>query len=30
MPCSADKPSFDQACGWRVLRKTGGGAEIWI
>ncbi len=30
MPCSAGKPSFDEACGWRVLRKAGGGAEIWI
>jgi hypothetical protein len=30
MPCSAGEPTFDQACGWRVLRKAGGGAEIWI
>ena len=30
MPCSAGKPTFDQACGWRVLRKAAGGAEIWI
>lgn len=30
MPCSAGAPSFDQACGWRVLRKPGGSAEIWI
>ena len=30
MPCSAGAPTFDQACGWRVLRKPGGGAEIWI
>lgn len=30
MPCSADRPSFDQACGWRVLRKADGGAELWI
>jgi hypothetical protein len=30
MPCSAGAATFDQACGWRVLRKPGGGAEIWI
>jgi hypothetical protein len=30
MPCSAGEPSYDQACGWRVLRKADGGAEIWI
>jgi hypothetical protein len=30
MPCSAGAPTFDQACGWRVVRKPGGGAEIWI
>lgn len=30
MPCSAGAPTFDQACGWRVLRKPGGSAEIWI
>ncbi len=30
MPCSAGAPTFDKACGWRVLRKPGGGAEIWI
>ncbi len=30
MPCSAGAPTFDQACGWRVLRKPGDGAEIWI
>jgi hypothetical protein len=30
MPCSADRPSYDQACGWRVLRKADGGAELWI
>lgn len=29
-PCSAGAPTFDQACGWRVLRKPGGSAEIWI
>jgi hypothetical protein len=30
MPCSAGEPSYDQACGWRVLRQADGGAEIWI
>ncbi|NEX21331.1 hypothetical protein G3480_13585 [Thiorhodococcus mannitoliphagus] len=30
MPCSADEPSYDQACGWRVLRQADGSAEIWI
>jgi hypothetical protein len=30
MPCSASEPSYDQACGWRVLRKADGGAELWI
>jgi hypothetical protein len=30
MPCSAGEPSYDQACGWRVLRKADGGAELWI
>lgn len=30
MPCSAGAPTFDQACGWRVVRKPGGRAEIWI
>jgi hypothetical protein len=30
MPCSAGKASFDQACGWRVVRNGAGGAEIWI
>ncbi len=30
MPCSAGEPSYDQACGWRVLRKGDGGAELWI
>lgn len=30
MPCSAGAPTFDQACGWRVVRQAGGGAEIWI
>jgi hypothetical protein len=30
MPCSAGEPSYDQACGWRVLRQADGGAELWI
>ena len=30
MPCSAGAPTYDQACGWRVIRKPDGGAEIWI
>ena len=30
MPCSAGAPSYDQACGWRVLRAPDGAAEIWI
>ncbi len=30
MPCSAGAPTFDEACGWRVLRDGSGGAEIWI
>ena len=30
MPCSVGSPSFDEACGWRVLRDGSGGAEIWI
>jgi hypothetical protein len=30
MPCSAGEPSYDQVCGWRVLRRADGGAEIWI
>jgi len=30
MPCSAGEPSYDQACGWRVVRKADGGAELWI
>ncbi|NEV64624.1 hypothetical protein [Thiorhodococcus minor] len=30
MKCSAGSPSFDQACGWRVVRQADGGAEIWI
>ena len=30
LKCSAASASYDQACGFRVLRKTGGDAEIWI
>jgi hypothetical protein len=30
MPCSAGEPSYDHACGWRVLRQADGGAELWI
>jgi len=30
MPCSAKVPSYSEACGWRVVRKADGGAEIWI
>lgn len=30
MPCSVGDESFDGTCGWRVLRKDGGGAELWI
>ena len=30
VPCSAGSASYDQACGFRVVRKSGGAAEIWI
>lgn len=30
MSCSAGAPTYNEACGWRVLRKADGGAEIWI
>ena len=30
MPCSVGGLTFDEACGWRVLRDGSGGAEIWI
>jgi hypothetical protein len=30
MPCSAGEATFDEACGWRVVRDGKGGAEIWI
>jgi hypothetical protein len=30
MPCSAGGATFDEACGWRVVRDGTGGAEIWI
>jgi len=30
VPCSVGSASYDQACGFRVVRKSGGEAEIWI
>ena len=30
VPCSAKSASYDQQCGFRVLRKPNGEAEIWI
>lgn len=30
LPCSVGDASYDQACGFRVVRKSGGEAEIWI
>jgi len=30
MACSAGEPTYDQRCGWRVVRKAGGDASIWI
>jgi len=30
LPCSAGAATYDQACGFRVLRKSDGAAEIWI
>ena len=30
MPCSAGAPTYDGACGWRVVRGDAGSAEIWI
>lgn len=30
MPCSVGKPSFDEACGWRVIRDSSEGVELWI
>ncbi len=30
LPCSAGSKSYDQVCGFRVVRKSGGAAEIWI
>jgi len=30
MRCSAGEPSYDEACGWRVLRNADGDAELWI
>ena len=28
--CSVGAATYDQACGFRVVRKSGGAAEIWI
>ena len=30
LPCSVGSVAYDQACGFRVVRKPGGAAEIWI
>ena len=30
MPCSAGAPTYNEACGWRVIRGANGDAEIWI
>lgn len=30
MPCSAGSATYSGACGWRVVRKADGRAEIWI
>lgn len=30
MPCARGVPDFKKACGYRVIRKPGGEAEIWI
>jgi len=30
LPCSAGAATYDQACGFRVVRKPDGAAEIWI
>jgi len=30
IPCSAKTASYDQVCGFRVVRKADGAAEIWI
>jgi hypothetical protein len=30
LPCSVGSAAYDQACGFRVVRKPGGAAEIWI
>ena len=30
VPCSVGSASFDKACGFRVVRKPGGAAEIWL
>lgn len=30
MPCSAGQSSFDKLCAWRVTRREGGAADIFI
>lgn len=30
VPCSVGAATYDQACGFRVVRKPDGAAEIWI
>ena len=30
MPCSAGESSFDKLCDWRVTRREGGAADIFI
>ena len=30
LPCSVGAAAYDQVCGFRVVRKPGGAAEIWI
>jgi len=30
LPCSVDSAAYDQACGFRMVLKPGGAAEIWI
>lgn len=30
MQCSDKKPTFNEVCGWRVLRHSDGSAELWI
>ena len=30
LKCSVDSAAYDLACGFRIVRKPGGAAEIWI